>query len=96
MRSMIAVACVITATCAANADAVSTTCNRSGHSVTCDTSWVHVPERAARVINIKHPVRDEEAYRRWWAYCDPVVVNDDLGVGHYIYAHKGCEYGRDH
>ncbi len=32
--------------------------------------------------------------RKWLAFCKPVIVADQYGVGRYLYAHPGCEFGR--
>lgn len=96
MRNMIAVICVIAATCAAHGETASTRCTRTAGSLSCDTTWFDVPERGAKIINIKHPVQDPQRYERWWKFCDPRIRTDELGVEHYVYAHKGCEFGRDH
>jgi hypothetical protein len=32
--------------------------------------------------------------RKWVAFCKPVVVTDRYGVGRYLYAKPGCEFGR--
>ncbi len=32
--------------------------------------------------------------RKWAAFCKPVVVTDRYGVGRYLYAKPGCEFGR--
>lgn len=35
-----------------------------------------------------------ERERKWVERCKPVVRQDAYGVGRYVYAARGCEYGR--
>ena len=35
-----------------------------------------------------------ERDRKWVERCKPVVRQDAYGVGRYVYAARGCEYGR--
>ena len=37
----------------------------------------------------------QERERRWVAYCSPSIAYDRYGVGRYVYAVRGCEFGRD-
>ena len=37
-------------------------------------------------------IRERE--RKWAERCRPVVRQDAYGVGRYVYAARGCEYGR--
>jgi hypothetical protein len=43
-------------------------------------------EEAARV--------SQDREKRWVAYCAPDIVHDRYGVGRYVYAVRGCEFGR--
>ena len=47
----------------------------------------------------KEPTEEELAEardrdRQWVARCRPVLRQDAYGVGRYVYAARGCEYGR--
>ncbi|MGE0750606.1 MAG: hypothetical protein AB7K64_08465 [Variibacter sp.] len=74
-------------------------CVGSGASVTCTGSY---GDRSGNthVIGVAR-ASDEEAARvsqdrekRWVAYCAPDIVHDRYGVGRYVYAVRGCEFGR--
>lgn len=53
---------------------------------------------AARIIKRRADLSDEAAERasRWEDYCQPKTVRGEWGVEKYVYAHEGCEFGRDH
>lgn len=53
---------------------------------------------AARIIKRRPDLSDEAAERaaRWEDYCQPRTVRGAWGVEKYVYAHEGCEFGRDH
>jgi hypothetical protein len=72
----------------AGAETVQTVCQHDRHGISCTTNVFELPS-GPRVIT-----RQPETDLRWRAFCKPVVVTDELGVGHYRYAHAGCEYGR--
>jgi hypothetical protein len=36
-----------------------------------------------------------EREQRWVSYCSPSIAYDRYGVGRYVYAVRGCEFGRD-
>lgn len=56
------------------------------------------PSGPALVIQVPPDLSAAGAERlaRWRAFCQPVTRTDSLGVEHYVYAHKGCDVGRDH
>lgn len=37
----------------------------------------------------------QEREQRWVSYCSPSIAYDRYGVGRYVYAARGCEFGRD-
>jgi hypothetical protein len=47
----------------------------------------------------RRPTEQEEAesaerHRKWVARCRPVIKQDQFGVGRYVYAAPGCEFGK--
>lgn len=84
----------------AHADGVSTTnCFRSPTTTNCTTTWqrgtvdpyVFLRSRAEAA---REAAESEERHQRWLAHCRPVIRHDQLGVAHYVYAARGCEFGR--
>ena len=49
-------------------------------------------ENNAKVLHVQ-PVINE----KWERFCKPMLSqpDPDTGVRHYVYAHKGCDMGRD-
>lgn len=48
-----------------------------------------------QIINVPEGQRIPERERAWEAFCQPKIVTDNsTGVGYYVYAHPGCEFGR--
>ncbi len=74
-------------------------CVGSSGSITCAGSY---GERSGdpHVISVARADDEsavkgaQERERRWVAYCAPTVAYDRYGVGRYVYAVAGCEFGR--
>ena len=45
-------------------------------------------------ISVDERAAAEARDRRWVARCRPVIRQDEYGVPRYVYAARGCEYGR--
>jgi len=44
--------------------------------------------------SLEDTAESRERDRKWVDRCKPVVRQDAYGVGRYVYAARGCEYGR--
>jgi hypothetical protein len=83
----------------AQADNVrSTSCVGSRWSLSCVTSWrtgvgnPHVIEVTPR--SEEEIAESKERERQWRARCQPTLRQDQYGVSRYVYAGRGCEFGR--
>jgi hypothetical protein len=52
-----------------------------------------------RIIQVPAPAADRsgesaQRERKWLARCRPAIRHDEYGVGRYVYAARGCEFGR--
>ena len=47
-----------------------------------------------RELSPEEIAESRERERKWVERCRPVVRQDAYGVGRYVYAARGCEYGR--
>lgn len=95
----LAVAVLAASPAAAGQRGGSFSCVGSVGSVTCAGSYgdrsgsPHVIG-AARADDQGAAKDMQERERRWVAYCAPTVAYDRYGVGRYVYAVAGCEFGR--
>jgi hypothetical protein len=98
----IALGVVLTIPTSALAQVTTTTSNcRPGYlgGVTCSaTSATIEPERprsysAKELADIRRET--DERHRKWTAFCQPEVYQDENYLKRYRYAHKGCDIGRD-
>jgi hypothetical protein len=80
----------------AYADALrSTGCVGAGLSFNCVTTWRwNDPLRTLKPEDPRLAAEAAERERKWLARCKPVVRQDQYGVGRYVYAAPGCEYGK--
>ena len=51
------------------------------------------------IIQVPAPAADRagesaQRERKWLARCRPAIRHDEYGVGRYVYAARGCEFGR--
>lgn len=75
-------------------------CVGSGASFSCAGSYgdrggnPHVID-IMRAKNESAEKTSQERERRWVSYCSPSIAYDRYGVGRYVYAMRGCEFGRD-
>lgn len=64
---------------------------------TCVEGEIRTVNPDARIIHIPQTGMDteeqQERRRVWIEECKPEIVTDKLGVGRYVYAFPGCEYG---
>jgi hypothetical protein len=88
-----AIVMLLAMTVRANAFIASTDCTFGRGFDGCTTIVVPTPDAGPRIIHLE-PVLDAERDRQWMAFCKPTFRTDKLGVMRYVYAHKGCEYGR--
>lgn len=70
----------------------STNCLVIRGMISCVTAWRHLASPTTPTEQEIAEARERE--RRWVARCRPVIKQDSLGVGRYLYAAPGCEYGR--
>lgn len=52
------------------------------------------PTDIQQVANPADIAESRERERKWVERCKPVVRQDAYGVGRYVYAARGCEFGR--
>jgi len=81
-------------------DTVVGSCVLSGGAAHCVRQYRYGDAGNRGVQSLKEPnaediaeTRSREA--RWVARCKPQVRHDPHGVGRYVYAAPGCEYGQD-
>jgi hypothetical protein len=89
----IALAMLLASTVHASAFISSTDCRFGRGFGGCITTVVPTPDAGPRIIRVM-PVADAERDAQWEAACKPTFRTDKLGVTHYVYARKGCEFGR--
>lgn len=80
------------------ADTIIDSCIFSGGISQCIQQHRHSGGGMARIIpvrNVGEPSRaDTERDRKWAERCQPQLRRDAYGMGRYVYAARGCEYGR--
>jgi len=70
------------------------TITRTCTGTTC-TLQVFQLDAGPRIIRRGQPEEGAaERERKWLEFCKPTFRTDELGVEHYVYAEKGCQYGR--
>ena len=84
----------------AQADATrSTSCVASRGSISCVTTR-RSGTGSPYITQVPVPLSDQESNelqqrdKQWQARCKPVVRQDDHGVARYVYAARGCEFGK--
>lgn len=50
--------------------------------------------KTSRELSPEDAAENRERERKWVERCKPVVRQDAYGVSRYVYAARGCEYGR--
>jgi hypothetical protein len=70
-----------------------------GGSSNCVMIWRENGNGAAGIYKIAEPQGEAlktalERDKQWEARCKPVIRTDAYGVGRYVYAARGCEFGR--
>lgn len=72
------------------------TCSRVGDQWTCTLRWDDGDRGFPKVIYVPYQDRREAAdwEKTWLARCRPVIRRDRYGIGRYIYAAPGCEFGK--
>jgi hypothetical protein len=78
----------------------------SAHDLNVNFRYGRLPEVRqswqpdARIIHVDPPLNEADRNAmaletvQWERYCRPEIKRDELGVGHYVYQHTGCEFGR--
>jgi hypothetical protein len=75
----------------------SSNCVGTRGSVSCVTTWrsgvvdPFVRDLAPRTE--QEIAESKERERQWQVRCQPTIENDRFGVGRYVYARPGCEFG---
>lgn len=69
------------------------TCTRHNGTMQCTYGEIRLQAPNAKIIHIEQGMIDEEKRQRWIEECKPEIVTDNFGVGRYVYALPGCEYG---
>jgi hypothetical protein len=88
-----AIAMLLATTVNADAFIASTDCRFGRGFGGCTMTIVPIPDAGPRIIHAM-PAADPEREARWETACKPTFRTDKLGVTHYVYARKGCEFGR--
>ena len=80
-------------------DTVVGSCVFSGRHSHCVRQYRYGDTGVTGIQTLREPSQEDvtenrERERRWVERCRPVVRQDAYGVGRYVYAARGCEYGR--
>jgi len=80
-------------------DTVVGSCVFSGGMGNCVRQYRYGDAGANGIKSVGEPSPEDlaeirERDRKWVERCKPVVRQDAYGVGRYVYAARGCEYGR--
>jgi hypothetical protein len=80
------------------ADTIIDSCIFSGGISQCIQQQRHSGGGIPRIISVRNvgePLHaDTERDRKWAERCQPQLRRDAYGIGRYVYAARGCEYGR--
>lgn len=81
-------------------DTVVGSCVFSGGGSHCVRQFRYGDPGNSGVQSLREPPPEEVAElrdreKRWVERCRPMLRRDAYGVGRYVYAARGCEYGRD-
>ncbi len=81
-------------------DTVVGSCVTSGGGAHCVRQFRYGDPGNSGIKSLREPVPEEvadlrEREARWVERCRPMLRRDAYGVGRYVYAARGCEYGRD-
>ena len=101
--AMIAVACGVGSGPAAAqrvTDTVVGSCVFSGGGEHCVRQYRYGDPGHKGIQSLREPAPEEvaalrEREQRWVERCRPMLRRDAYGVGRYVYAARGCEYGQD-
>lgn len=80
-------------------DTVVGSCIYSGGMSHCVRQYRYGDAGATGIKAVREPSPEDiaesrERERKWVERCKPVVREDAFGVGRYVYAARGCEFGR--
>ena len=81
-------------------DTVVGSCVTSGGGAHCVRQFRYGDPGNSGIKSLREPIPEEvadlrEREARWVERCRPMLRRDAYGVGRYVYAARGCEYGRD-
>lgn len=81
-------------------DTVVGSCIFGGGAAHCVRQYRYGDPGHRGIQSLREPVPEEvaeqrERDQRWVERCRPMVRRDAHGVGRYVYAARGCEYGQD-
>jgi hypothetical protein len=102
-RAMIAAALIAAGTPAMAqrvTDTVVGSCVSSGGGSHCVRQFRYGDPGNSGIKSLREPIPEEvaelrEREARWVERCRPMLLRDAYGVGRYVYAARGCEYGQD-
>lgn len=80
-------------------DTVVGSCVYAGGAAHCVRQYRYGDAGNSGITSMKEPSEEElaearERDRQWVSRCRPVLRQDAYGVSRYVYAARGCEYGR--
>ncbi len=75
-------------------------CVSSGGGSHCVRQYRYGDPGNSGIQSLREPIPEEVAElrdreKRWVERCRPMLRRDAYGVGRYVYAARGCEYGQD-
>jgi hypothetical protein len=81
-------------------DTVVGSCVYGGGAVNCVRQYRYGDPGHRGIQSLREPAPEEvaelrEREQRWVERCRPTLRRDAYGVGRYVYAARGCEYGQD-
>jgi hypothetical protein len=72
----------------------SVNCIGSGPFLSCVAAWRLGAPPPPQPPTEQELAASRERERKWEARCRPRVIEDKFGVGRYVYAAPGCEFGK--
>lgn len=80
-------------------DTVVGSCVFAGGTGNCVRQYRYGDAGANGIKTVREPSQEDlaesrERERKWVERCRPAIRQDAHGVGRYVYAARGCEYGR--